>query len=53
MSDIDEKVTLTVVVEGALSQVSRSAKPQFMLEGEYDMSTLFGTCSMMAQFARG
>lgn len=52
MSDIDEKVTLTVTVEGALAQVERSEKPQFMLDGEYDMSTLFGTCSLMAQFAK-
>ena len=52
MSDIDEKVTLIVTVEGTLAQVERSEKPEFMLDGEYDMNTLFGTCSMMAQFAK-
>lgn len=52
MSDINNKVELSVVVEDSVTVVNRSDKPQFMLDSEYDMSTLYGTCALMAHFAK-
>ena len=52
MSDINNKVELSVVVEDSVTAVNRSDKPQFMLDSEYDMSTLYGTCALMAHFAK-
>ena len=52
MSDIDNKVTLTVTVEDSIANVERTDKPQFMLDSDYDLNTLFGTCSLMAHFAK-
>jgi len=52
MSDVNEKITLSVDVEGTIAKVSRSDKPQFMLNGEYDMNTMFGACALLAHFAK-
>lgn len=51
MSDINEKVVLTVEVEGAVAKVSRSPKGKFMLDADYDMNTMFGVSEMLAHFS--
>ena len=52
MSDINNTVELSVVINDSVTTVSRTDKPQFMLDSEYDMSTLYGTCALMAHFAK-
>ena len=52
MSDIDERVTISVTVNGQEVQIDRSEKPQFMVDGDYEMSQLFGACSLMAHMAK-
>ena len=52
MSDINEKVVLTVEVEGGVAKVSRSPKGKFMLDADYDMSTMFGVSMMLQYFSK-